>query len=509
MVTNHPCIDSNYHRTHSTHLTEMPALAKLADVWAEDGSSRQHSSRSPIRCSPRLRTTLCTVLLFFLCILPRAHATATLFLEEPYSYDGAFAGTGHTAVYLSNVCSVSPTVLRPCAEDESGVVLSRYDGVAGYDWIAIPLIPYLYAVDRPEAIPLFADPKLVAFLRDQYRRDNLEALAPDRPDGGTPEGNWYEMVGSAYDRTIYGFEIETSPEQDALLIDKFNSRPNRERYNFIRRNCADFVREVINFYYPRALHRSLVGDLGVTTPKQIAKMLAKYSHRHPELLSSVFVMPQVPGTIRRSRPIHGVLESVVAAKKYMIPLVALHPYIGGGLLVEYFGHRRFDPARNALILDSERQLDAPMTRDQRLRYQSRVNEVSQNASLIDAVNEGKIAEGKNKELKLWEHLQAGATPGIDTAGQPVVQLHLGDDLAQVGISRANILSVSDSSEFAARLLEARLREELRPAIARKTPSSDVERDLTLLQYLLSLPPREAAVTPAFANGRSQPVAGLQ
>src|SRR5271170_8020219 len=154
------------------------------------------------------------ILLVCLGSIQYARAGATLLLEEPYSYDGTFAGTGHAAVYLSNVCAVSPVVLRRCDVGESGIVLSRYDGMAGYDWIAIPLISYLYAVDRPEAVPLFADEKLVAFLRDQYRRDYLEALAPDRADVATPAGNWYELVGSAYDRTIYGFEIETSPEQD-------------------------------------------------------------------------------------------------------------------------------------------------------------------------------------------------------------------------------------------------------------------------------------------------------
>ena len=444
---------------------------------------------------------LCTFLVFCLGSIPRAHAGATLLLEEPYSYDGALAGTGHAAVYLSNVCAESPVVLRRCAVGESGVVLSRYDGIAGYDWIAIPLIPYLYAVDRPEAIPLFADAKLVAFLRDQYRRDHLESVAPDRPDGGTPEGNWYELAGASYDRTIYGFEIETSPEQDALLISRFNGQPNRERYNFVKRNCADFVREVINFYYPHALHRSVVGDLGVTTPKQIAKMLAKYSRQHPGLQSSGFLLPQVPGAVRRSKPVHGVLESAVAAKKYMLPLVALHPYIGGGLLVEYFGHRRFDPARNALVfnLDSGGQLDAPMTRDDRLRYQSRLDELSQTGSGGDSLN----------EEKHWERLQAGARPGLDASGQPVLQLRVGGDLAQVGISRANILSVSDSSELAARLLEARLRQELRPATARKASPSDVEKDLTLFQQVLRRQSREDAVTRSSKNDSGFQAPGLQ
>src|SRR5262249_11310648 len=156
----------------------------------------------------------------------RASASATLLLEEPYGKLGFFTATGHSAVYLSNVCADSPTVLRSCKPGEPGIVLSRYNGVGGYDWLAVPLIPYLYAVDRPEDIPLFADPKMVAFLRDQYRRKYLMEIAPDK-NGATPGGNWYELVGTSYDRTVYGFEIETTAEQDEALIRKYNAEPNR------------------------------------------------------------------------------------------------------------------------------------------------------------------------------------------------------------------------------------------------------------------------------------------
>src|SRR2546428_13012217 len=100
---------------------------------------------------------------FFVGASAQLHAQATLLLEEPYSYDGTFAGTGHAAVYLARVCTESPSVLRRCRPGETGVVISRYNGVAGRDWIAIPLIPYLSAVKYPEDIPLFADSKLVAF----------------------------------------------------------------------------------------------------------------------------------------------------------------------------------------------------------------------------------------------------------------------------------------------------------------------------------------------------------
>jgi hypothetical protein len=447
------------------------------------------------------------VLLFLICSIRHAHAGATLLLEEPYSYDGAFAGTGHSAVYLSNVCAATPVVLRACAPGESGVVLSRYDGIDGYDWVAIPLVPYLYAVERRESIPLFADANLIAFLRDQYRRDHLESLAPDRPDGGIPGGNWYELVGASYDRTIYGFEIETSPQRDARLIAKFNSQPNRERYHFIKRNCADFVREVINFYYPHALHRSVVGDLGVTTPKQIAKMMVKYSHHHPELESSNFIVPQVPGAGRRSKPVHGVLESVMAAKKYMLPILALHPYIGGGLLVEYFGHRRFDPSRNALILDSGNELNTPITRKERLTYLSRMDELKLSSTAFDSP---KQEQEKASEVKSWERSQASAVPAVDASGRPFLKMPVGDELVSVGLSRANILAGSESAEFAARLLEARLRQELRPAAVRKTARRDVERDLRLFRQSLALESAEVALAPSPTNTRRPPVqANLQ
>jgi hypothetical protein len=105
--------------------------------------------------------------------------------------------------------------LRSCAAGETGIVLSRYRGIGGYDWIAIPVIPYLYAVEKTEDIPLFADKKVVAFLRDQYRRKHLESLIPDLPGGGTPPGDWYELTGASYLRTIYAFEVETEPETSA------------------------------------------------------------------------------------------------------------------------------------------------------------------------------------------------------------------------------------------------------------------------------------------------------
>ena len=441
----------------------------------------------------RLRK-LSAILLFCLCSIPHARADATLFLGEPYGYDGALAGTGHASVYLSRVCAASPVVLRLCAPGETGIVLSRYRSIGGYDWIAIPLIPYLYAVEKQEDIPLFVDAKLLAFLRDRYRRDRLESLVPDLPDGGTPGGVWYELIGASYIRTIYAFEIATTSEQDAALIRKLNSRPNRQRWTLITANCADFARGVIDFYHPHAVHRSIVADLGVTTPKQLARTLSSYTRRHPELRTSRpsgYAIPQVPGTVPRSRPAHTVTECALTAKKYMLPLFALHPYIAGALVAGYVGHGRFNLSRNALILDSQQQLDAPLTRLTRMdrrAVQDRFEELLRTESWAAAADDPH-----------WASLHAAAEPAFDASGEPTLRVRLGGEVTPVGIARANILSVPQGFEFAAGLVKARLREELKSAAARKTARADVESDLLLLQQLLARPPGELGSTAASAT----------
>jgi len=417
------------------------------------------------------RRCLAVLCLLFAMGAVYADASATLFLEEPYSHDGTFAGTGHVAVYLDRVCADSPFVLRRCQAGEQGVVLSRYHGIAGHDWYAIPLMPYLYAVDLPEQVPLFADPKLVSFLRDQYRRKHFSTFIPDGPNGDTPEGPWVQLVGSSYDRTSYAFQIETSPEKDDELIRRFNADPNHGIYKLLSRNCADFVREIINFYYPGALHRSIISDFAVTTPKQIAKCLAKFSKRHPELQSSSFVIPQVPGTMRRSKRVRGVVESAFKAKKYMAPLLLWHPVIVAGFAAAYFtGSPGFDPARHALVFDPHRDLEPPMSAQQRREYLNRVELV-----------ERSIAESSIQEVK-WPRLQANAEPELDEAGRPVFNVRMGDETVKVGLTRANIVSSTQSTEIAQHFLLVRLREELRRNAPKAAPS-DVHRDLNLIEEL--------------------------
>jgi len=426
-----------------------------------------------------LHTALLVAL--FSLALPPARADVTVLLEEPYSYDGAFAGTGHSAVYLTRICADSPTLLRRCQPGESGVVISRYHRLGQYDWIAIPLLPYLYAVDKPEDIPLFADAKIVVSMRDHYRRKYLESVAPDESDGETPGGNWYELVGSAYDRTLYGYQIETSEQQDDVFIAAYNSQTNREAYKFLTRNCADFVREAVNFYYPHAVGRSWIADFGVATPKHAAKSLVRYSKRHPELEFSSFVIPQVPGTIKRSTPIHGGVDSVFKAKKYELPLLVFQPFVAGGFAVAYMAGGRFNPAKGAMVFDAAGNFEPPLTAEERRSYTKGLQEWLR-------AEPGSAPENARSS---WKAFASSAQIRLDASDGPVLLAEFGGKEVQVGLARGNVLTTPAPTALLRDLLVGRLQEELRTKSAAKISDTQLRADWKLLQAVI--PPRPEAL----------------
>jgi hypothetical protein len=302
------------------------------------------------------KTAIFLALLAALGSAPARAGKIALLLEEPYGEFGAMNPTGHAAIYLSNVCAETPVRLRRCDAGETGVVLSRYHKIGGYDWIAMPLLPYLYAVNNADEIPAEADPALMVRMRDEYRRAYLMDYVPDDPRREIPDGDWTQLVGESYLRKIYGFSLETRPEQDDALIAILNNRRNRSHFNLFFNNCANFSENILNFYFPRSIHRNFIADAGLMTPKQAAHSLAKYAKRHSDVEFTTFVIPQVPGTIRRSTPVHGVIESLIETKKYALPLALLHPVVAGSLVAVYLGDGRFHPGSQAgTVFDPHRE----------------------------------------------------------------------------------------------------------------------------------------------------------
>jgi hypothetical protein len=300
-----------------------------------------------LRTSDEARRGLWLILVLFISLGSAwpARGEVALLVEEPYGAFGSMNPTGHAAIYLNRVCAESPVLLRRCRPGETGVVISRYSRIRKLDWVAIPLLPYLYAVERTEDVPQWAEAASVAEMRNAYAEAHLTSLV-SATKGYDTKNVWPQLLGVAYIRRIYSFKIATTEAQDDRLIAEYNGRANQSHFNLFTNNCADFSRSLLNFYYPHAVERSITADLAITTPKQIAKSLATYAHRHDELELSEVVIPQVPGTISRSHTPRGVVESLLKTKKYAVPIAVFHPYFLAGIAVTYLTNGRFRFEKN-------------------------------------------------------------------------------------------------------------------------------------------------------------------
>jgi hypothetical protein len=273
-------------------------------------------------------------------LLPRAQSQAALLLEEPYGFFGTINPTGHNAIYFARICAETPVKLRRCEAGELGTVIARYQGIAGYDWVAVPLIPYLYSVDEIADVPERVDHPTVVALRNRYHEQHLAILGDHLFAGNLLRGGWTQLVGATYERRIFAFRFDTTPEQDDAMIAELNDSKNHSHFNLFYSNCADFARVLLNQYFPGTFPRTLFPDAGMTTPREIAYKLVKYSRKHPETGLTVYEIPQVPGYRHQSHPNKSIAASLITTG-YAVPIVILNPYLAGGLLVDYLIRGRF------------------------------------------------------------------------------------------------------------------------------------------------------------------------
>ncbi len=337
----------------------------------------------------RIVTFVFIVLGVFIC--SHGHAQAALLMEEPYGFFGTLNPTGHNAIYFERICAETPVRLRRCEPGELGAVIARYQGIDGYDWVAVPLIPYLYSVENASEVPSQVDREQVRRLRDRYREAHFESLGSNLQPGNLLHGGWTQLVGSAYERRVYALRFETTPEQDDALIARLNAGPNRTSFNLLFENCADFARVILNSYFPSTFRRNVFPDAGMTTPKQITYKLVKYARKHPETGLAVFEIPQIPGYRRMSRSPKGIDESLLTTP-YAIPIVLLNPYLAGGLFADYLVRGRYHAIpKHPEILGPDNLL--PLTAPAAPKENAATTDVAADRSSSPGLNAGAQAPG--------------------------------------------------------------------------------------------------------------------
>jgi hypothetical protein len=472
------------------------------------------------------------VLLFFVFTPGIARADVSLLVLESLGVAGEFTGSGHSAVYLSNICADGPLKLRMCRPGEHGAVIGTYPGYTknfSQEWIAVPLNAYLYGIENERDIPLYANGKVRTFLREDYRRKHLESIVPAGPNGASPEGTWKLMLTMGFNRDIYSFNIKTTPEEDARFLKDFLSVPHKDGFNSFTANCADFAKKVVNTYFPGAVGRDFINDFGITTPKALAKSITGFAGSRPERLFNIVKYPQVAGPIWRSSDNRNFTEKAMVSKKYIVPALFFDPPVYGILAGAYLLTGRFS-VHNTYKKYATPQI-AQMNLDRR-----RAAIESNAAHFVDTPDGGEDA-GKSKEAerlkifgdkKMWEgyksnfapllknaidaglfqdekeiktfyrDLEFQSAPAYDANGQLILNVkYYGRDL-KLGLTRDNILAADSDPELALKLMLVKINGELKGAAKDRSDLPTFKADWELLRQLSA---RLAAVTIDKSRGR--------
>jgi hypothetical protein len=296
----------------------------------------------------KIAAAIGTMMLLLCGAASSAFADAGVILNESLDTSVArITGSGHSAVYLSNICpDGSPVKMRLCWPGEQGSVLSNYTTLGEdqpYEWNIVPLSIYLYGVEDPSNRPLVSSREIKAALEERYREKYLSTICTSARCRYSNSSEWREMVGATLERSMFFFVVKTSAEQDRALIAEFNSLPNVNHFNGAWRNCADFTKRVMNTYFPHAARRDAVNDFFMTSPKAVARSFTRYAKDNPDLDLRVLHFAQVPGTIKRSEECRSGTEQLYHSKKLVVPLGVLAWQAVPAVTASYMLTARFNP----------------------------------------------------------------------------------------------------------------------------------------------------------------------
>ena len=438
------------------------------------------------------------VLVALLCVCGlgcRAYASVGVVLNESLheSLD-RITGTGHTAVYFSNICPETPIKLRLCGPGEYGSVMSVYinigeDQPAG--WNIVPVSVYLYGVEDPAKRPIFGSYKVKRALEERYREIYLSGLCTTAACQTSAKAEWREMVAATLIRSVYIFAVDTTAEQDQQLITEFNAAANKNDFSGFKRNCADFTRRVIDTYFPKAVRRDYINDFGMTSPKAVARTFTQYAKEHPESNFRVLHFAQVPGTIERSSEVRAGTEQLYRSKKWLVPMTVLAyhelPFAAGSYLL--IG--RFNPEhtfeKNAVVApgDELAALAAPQsvaTADEKRVYVGAAKDWKAYRQAFETFLEENKSEIDHDEVKhVFKELDKHATASVDADGSVWMEVVENGEPLRVGVSANNVLARGSNMHVAYRFLLARTQSELKSPKHSREAMQDFKVDWAKLQ----------------------------
>jgi hypothetical protein len=405
-------------------------------------------------------------------------------------------GTGHTAVYFSNICADSPVKVRLCRPGELGSVMSTYINIGEdhpYEWNIVPLSIYLYGVEDPQNRPIFGSRQVKHLLEERYREKYLSENCETTACRTSSKAEWREMVAATMIRSVYIFAVDTTAEQDEKFIAELNNLPNKSNFNGITRNCADFTRGVINFYFPHAVYRDYLNDFGMESPKAVARTFTRYALHHPDSNFRAMHFAQVPGTMKRSSEVRAGTEQLFRSKKLLIPMALFAEHALPVVAASYLLTGRFNPEHTfekypAAGPDAEnpnaQALQAAITADERVQVVGTSKDWKQYRKALDStVQANKDIIDKHGLSDFFKDLDREGTATVDEDGSLWMDLSEEGEPLRVGLSANNALSSGSNPQLAYKFLLARTSGVLKSPKHSRETMSEFDQDWAMLQRL--------------------------
>jgi hypothetical protein len=267
------------------------------------------------------------------------------------------------------------------------------------------------------------------------------------------------------------------------------------RYNGFHYNCADFAKDVVNFYFPHAVHSNRVNDLGLTGPKAICRSLTHYASHRPGMELRVTRFSQLPSDLRRSDNAREGTETIFRTKKWLFPMM-LRPEALGFFTASYWITGRFnvektfhkfgpDEALAALELAGEARPETERTAAAEVEawqgYKtSLAGEVKQAQALGVIRSEGDLKD-------VFRELETRGAPHYDKQGRlwmrwtPAGQAGEDGQGKEFGITPATLLSAKSDSQMAYKMQLARVSFFLHSTGKEREPLVEFQQDWQLME----------------------------
>ena len=404
----------------------------------------------------------------FFCLLahlaiPRASADVGVVLNESLDEDfDRISSTGHSAIYFSRICPESPVKLRLCRPGENGSVMSNYVNIgedASYEWNIVPLNIYLFGVEDPRNRSLFASYKIKHLLEERYRQKYLSAFCTTESCISSQKSEWREMVAATMIRGVYIFTVDTTETQDLQLIAEFNTSVNKNHFNGVTRNCADFTKHIINAYFPHSAHADYLNDFGMTSPKAVARTFTHYGLHHPESNLRVMHFTQVPGVTKRSRTVRSGTEQLFHSGKLLVPMALISYYAVPVVATSYFTTAHFNAqktfehhpaAQSPPAISSTANSGTPQEIAGTGAGWKRFRK-----SLDSLAAESAFDQDCKNPNRFFKRLDAAGAPFIDADGAVWMDTSNDQNTARVGLSAGNVLAPDSDTALSYEFLLAR------------------------------------------------------